>query len=175
MVVSCEIALLAPRWTKHKQKPFAFAWLLFEVSPKSGIAFTKLSSDPLLKSFWKLSRNNWFSWGRSRVLIRWSKCQLFGRRWWQGKNRLSFQFFARWFCHLYMWKRNMESFSNETLNFFFRKFWASYILDLAKTVRALRILSQKSTRNFGIKELWALENHVLVNMLLCSSHFTEVH
>ena len=75
----------------------------------------------------------------------------------------------------YMWKRNMKSFSNETLNFFFRKFWVSYILDLAKTVRALRILSQKSTGNFGIKELWALENHILVNMLLCSSHFTEVH
>ena len=47
----------------------------------------------------------------------------------------------------------MKSFPNETLNFFFRKFWASYILDLAKTVRALRILSQKSIRNFGIKEL----------------------
>ena len=74
----------------------------------------------------------------------------------------------------YLWKRNLKSFSNET-NFFFRKFWASYILDLAKTVRALRILSKKSTRNFGIKELWALENHVLVNMLLCSSHFTDVH
>ena len=47
----------------------------------------------------------------------------------------------------------MKSVPNETLNFFFRKFWASYILDLAKTVRALRILSQKSIRNFGIKEL----------------------
>ena len=31
-------------------------------------------------------------------------------------------------------KRNMKSFSNETLNFFFRKFWLSYILDFAKTV-----------------------------------------
>ena len=56
----------------------------------------------------------------------------------------------------------------ETLNFFFRK------LDLAKTVWALRILSQKSTRNFGIKELWAQEKHALVNMLLCSSHFAVV-
>ena len=55
----------------------------------------------------------------------------------------------------------MKSFSNETLNiFFFRKFCFSYILDLAKTVRALRILSQKSTRNFVIKGFWALENHV---------------
>ena len=27
----------------------------------------------------------------------------------------------------------MKSFSKETLNFFFRKFWASYILDLGKT------------------------------------------
>ena len=41
----------------------------------------------------------------------------------------------------------MKSFSNETLNFFFRKFWASYILDLALTVPALRILSQKCTRS----------------------------
>ena len=58
-----------------------------------------------------------------------------------------------------MQKRKMKSFSNETLNFF-RKFWVSYILDLAKTVRDLRILQQKSTSNFGIKEFWALENHV---------------
>ena len=47
----------------------------------------------------------------------------------------------------------MKSFSNETLNSFFRKFWASYILDLPKTVRALLILPQKSTRNFEMKEL----------------------
>ena len=45
-----------------------------------------------------------------------------------------------------------------------KKFWDSYILDLAKTVKVLRILSQKSTRNFGIKELWALENHVLATL-----------
>ena len=32
----------------------------------------------------------------------------------------------------YMKNRNMKSFSKETLNFFFTKFWASYILDLAK-------------------------------------------
>ena len=36
--------------------------------------------------------------------------------------------------------------------FFFRKFWVSNILDLAKTVSALQILSQKSNRNFEIKE-----------------------
>ena len=75
----------------------------------------------------------------------------------------------------YIGKENMKSFFDETLNFFFRKFWASYILDLAKTVRALQILWEKFTRNFGIKELWALENHILVNMLLWSSHFTEGH
>ena len=34
----------------------------------------------------------------------------------------------------YMKTKYEKSFSNETLNFFFRKFWASYILDLAKTV-----------------------------------------
>ena len=32
----------------------------------------------------------------------------------------------------------MESFSNETQGFFFRKFQVSYILDLAKTARSLR-------------------------------------
>ena len=31
----------------------------------------------------------------------------------------------------------MKYFSNETLIFFYRKFWASYVLDLAKNVRAL--------------------------------------
>ena len=77
--------------------------------------------------------------------------------------------------NIYIYKWNMKSFSNETLNFFFRKFCLSYILDLAKTVWALRILSQEFSRNFVKKELWALESHVLVNMLLCSSHFTEVH
>ena len=35
--------------------------------------------------------------------------------------------------------------------------------------------TQKSSWNFGMKELWALKNHVLVNMLLCSSNSTEVH
>ena len=71
-----------------------------------------------------------------------------------------------------MYKRNwnVKSSSNEILNFFFRKFWASYILDLAKIVWPLRILLQESTRKFGMKELWALENYVLVNTLLCSSH-----
>ena len=45
-------------------------------------------------------------------------------------------------------------------------------MDLVKTVWALQILSQKFIRNFVIKQLWALENHVLVDMLLCSCHFT---
>ena len=62
----------------------------------------------------------------------------------------------------YMWKQNMESFSNETLNFFFRKLWVSYVLDLAKTVRGLQILSQKSTTNFGIKEFWSLEKRMFL-------------
>ena len=35
------------------------------------------------------------------------------------------------------------------------------ILDLAKTVWDMRILWQKSTRNYGMKELWALENHIM--------------
>ena len=50
----------------------------------------------------------------------------------------------------------MKSFSNETLNFFFRKFLVSYISDLAKTVRALRILQQKSTEKLWNKR--ALSN-----------------
>ena len=52
----------------------------------------------------------------------------------------------------------MKSFSNETLNFLFRKFRASYVLDLA--------------RNFEVKDLYALVNE---NMVLCSSLFTEEH
>ena len=68
----------------------------------------------------------------------------------------------------------MKSFSNEILNFFFRKFWVTYILDPTKSVVALRIFSQKPTRNFLIKELLALKKHVLVNMSFCSNHFTEV-
>ena len=55
----------------------------------------------------------------------------------------------------YMWKWTMKSFSNEKLNFLFRKLWASYIWDLA--------------RNFEVKEFWALENHININMILCSS------
>ena len=70
---------------------------------------------------------------------------------------------------------NMKSFFSEILNFPFRKFWASYILDRAQTVWALQMLLQKSSLIFWMKKLWAPENHVLVNMLLCSSHFTKVH
>ena len=54
----------------------------------------------------------------------------------------------------------MKSFSNETLNFLSRKFWASYVLDLP--------------RNFEMKEVWALENHLNVNMVFYSSLFTKV-
>ena len=36
-------------------------------------------------------------------------------------------------------------------------------------------LVAKFTRNVVLNEVWALENHVLENMLLCSSHFAEVH
>ena len=75
----------------------------------------------------------------------------------------------------YMWKWNMKYFFNEALNIFFKKVWASCILGVAETAWTLQILLQKSTRNFGLKELWVLENHLLANMLLCSSHFTEVH
>ena len=35
----------------------------------------------------------------------------------------------------------MKYFSNETLNFFFRKFWACYILYLAKVVRVCKNLT----------------------------------
>ena len=48
----------------------------------------------------------------------------------------------------------MKSFSHEALKFFFRKSCFFYILDLAKTVWALRNLSQKVTGNFVINELW---------------------
>ena len=42
----------------------------------------------------------------------------------------------------YIWKWNMKSFSTETLNFSFRKFLATYVLDLAKIIWTLQILSQ---------------------------------
>ena len=60
----------------------------------------------------------------------------------------------------------MKSFSTETLNFFFRKRRVSNIFDLAKTVWALRVLSRKSTRNFEIKERWAL---YLTNLLIVAN------
>ena len=41
----------------------------------------------------------------------------------------------------------MKSFSNESLHFFWKKFCFSYILDLAKTVWAPRVLPQKFTIN----------------------------
>ena len=40
---------------------------------------------------------------------------------------------------------------------------ASYNLDLAKIVWALRILSHESSWNFRIKEFSGLENHVIMN------------
>ena len=46
---------------------------------------------------------------------------------------------------------------------------------LPKLYWTLWILSQKFTGNVLIKDLWALENDVFVNMLLCSSHFTDAH
>ena len=60
--------------------------------------------------------------------------------------------------NIYIWNWNMKFFCNETLNFLFRKFWVSYILDLAKTVWALQILSQKPTRNLEWKsfEHWGM-------------------
>ena len=45
----------------------------------------------------------------------------------------------------------------------------------AKTAWALQILSQNPTRILVIEKLWALDNYVLVNRLLCFSNFTEVH
>ena len=79
------------------------------------------------------------------------------------------------YTYIYIWKRIMKSFSNETLfsmkQFSFRKFCFSYILDLAKTVSALRILSLIFTRNFIIKELWALENHAHNPMYITSHEY----
>ena len=66
----------------------------------------------------------------------------------------------------------MKSFSNEALNFFFRMFWfLLYFRSCQNCMSSSEILSQKFTRNFVIKKLWTLENYVLVNMLLSSSHF----
>ena len=69
----------------------------------------------------------------------------------------------------------MKSSSNETLIFFFRKFCFSYILDLAQIAWALQIFSHKLARNFVMKEFWALQNQVVVNMLIFSNHFKELY
>ena len=70
-----------------------------------------------------------------------------------------------------MWDQNIKSFSNETLTFSVE----SSFFCLAKTVWVLQILSLKSTRNFGPKHPWALKNHVVMNILICSSDLTDVH
>ena len=72
-------------------------------------------------------------------------------------------------------KTKHEIFLQWNTKFFLQKVPGLLHLDLAKTVRALRILSQKSTRNFKIKELWAIENHVLVNMLLLLQSPNKYH
>ena len=46
-------------------------------------------------------------------------------------------------------KTKYQIFFQWNINFFLRKFCFSYILDLAKIVRALQILSQKFTENIG--------------------------
>ena len=56
----------------------------------------------------------------------------------------------------------MKSFSNETLNFFLQK-----VLGLQHFGSCQNCMSSAN--------LVAMGNHVLVNMLPCSSHFTEVH
>ena len=70
------------------------------------------------------------------------------------------------------WLQNMW---NWNIVFFFIKLWVSYNLNLAETEWTRRILAQKAIRNFRMKELWALENHVYLNMLLYCTHFTEVY
>ena len=50
-----------------------------------------------------------------------------------------------------VWKQIMKSFSNEALDFPLRKFWATYILVLYKTIWVLRLLPHKYTGIFQIK------------------------
>ena len=68
-----------------------------------------------------------------------------------------------------------EIFLQWNTKFFLQQILFLYILGLDKIVWILQILSEKSTGNFRMEVLRALENHVLENMLFCSSHFTEVH
>ena len=67
----------------------------------------------------------------------------------------------------FKWTGTMNSFFTETLNFLFRKFWATSVLDFEQTVWTLQIFSQKFSLSFWMKELWALENHVLMLMWIC--------
>ena len=93
-----------------------------------------------------------------------------------NKENCSMRWLGEFHRHIYTWNWNMKSFSNEALNFLFRKFWASSVLDPAQTIWGLQILPQKSSLNFWMKEFWKpLENHLLMNMLLCTSHYSEVH
>ena len=71
--------------------------------------------------------------------------------------------------------QDLSAMIQRNTNFFLRKVLGLLILNPAKTVWVLWIFSQKSARNFQMKELWALENHTLVNMLYCSSYITKVH
>ena len=72
------------------------------------------------------------------------------------------------YIHWYITKFKYKVF----LLFSHETFFSPKILNLVKTLWALQILSQASSLNFRMKKLWALENHVLVNMLLCSSHLS---
>ena len=64
----------------------------------------------------------------------------------------------------------MKSFLNETLTFSYKKFWFSYILDLAILAWVLWILLQKFSWTFWMKEFWTLQNHVPYVTLLPSFH-----
>ena len=81
-----------------------------------------------------------------------------------------------------MWKRNGKSFSNETLNFFFRKFWTSYILDLAKTVRALRISEKKvwiktnrGEENIKTNVIWTFTHLIQLIHLIIYVYFSKIY
>ena len=68
----------------------------------------------------------------------------------------------------YLWKPNMKSISNETINTFLQK--VLFLLHFGSCQNLMSSANLVETlRNFVIKEFWALENHVLVNMLLVNN------
>ena len=73
------------------------------------------------------------------------------------------------------WKWNMKSFSNEILDVFFSLGLINFGSCWSCIIRAILLQKFSWNSRMKVKQLRALQNHVVVNMLLRSSHLIEVH